>query len=69
MVAKKVKDYVDKKGIKYTALAQQVGITQQQMSAILTGRVTLKADIFFKICDVLEVSPEIFDPKDDDVSA
>lgn len=66
MVAKKIKVYLDDRGIKYTSLAQKVGITQQQMSSILTERTTLKADVFFKICEVLEVSPEIFNPSHDD---
>lgn len=69
MVARKVRAYLDEQGIKYTALAQKVGITQQQMSAILTERTQLKADVFFKICDVLGVSPEAFDPKNEDISA
>ena len=69
MVARKVRAYLDEQGIKYTALAQKVGITQQQMSAILTERTQLKADVFFKICDVLGVSPETFDPKNEDISA
>lgn len=69
MVAEKVKAYLDDKGIKGSVLAKKVGITQQQMSSVLTGRTTLKADVFFKICEVLEVSPEIFDPKNEDVSA
>lgn len=69
MVARKIRAYVDEQGIKYTALAQKVGISQQQMSAILTERTQLKADIFFKICEVLGVSPETFDPKNKDISA
>ena len=69
MVARKIRAYVDEQGIKYTALAQRVGITQQQMSAILTERTQLKADIFFKICEVLNVSPEMFDPNKKDISA
>lgn len=69
MVARKIRAYVDEQGIKYTALAQRVGITQQQMSAILTERTQLKADVFFKICEVLNVSPEMFDPNKKDISA
>ena len=65
MVARKIRAYVDKKGIKYTALAQQVGITQQQMSAILNKKLQLKADVFFRICEALEVPPETFAPDSD----
>ena len=70
MVAEKISCYMKDKGIKATVIAQKAGITQQQMSAILTKRTQLKADVFFRICDALEVSPEMFAPEGDkEVSA
>jgi transcriptional regulator with XRE-family HTH domain len=63
MVAEKICNYMKDKGIKATVIAQKAGITQQQMSAILTQRTQLKADVFFRICEALEVSPEMFAPE------
>lgn len=62
MVAEKISNYMRERGIKGTVIAQKAGITQQQMSAILNQKMQLKADVFFRICDALEVSPEIFAP-------
>ena len=63
MVAEKISNYMRERGIKGTVIAQKAGITQQQMSAILSNRIQLKADVFFRICEALEVSPEIFAPE------
>lgn len=62
MVAEKISNYMREKGIKGTVIAQKAGITQQQMSAILNQKMQLKADVFFRICEALEVSPETFAP-------
>lgn len=70
MVAEKISIYMRERGIKGTVIAQKAGITQQQMSAILNQRMQLKADVFFRICEALEVSPEIFAPdKKTEISA
>lgn len=69
MVAEKISIYMKERGIKGTVIAQKSGITQQQMSAILNGRMQLKADVFFRICDALGVPPETFDPKTDQAGA
>ena len=62
MVAEKISNYMRERGIKGTVIAQKAGITQQQMSAILNQKMQLKADVFFRICEALEVSPEMFAP-------
>lgn len=62
MVAEKISAYMKDKGIKGTVIAQKAGITQQQMSAILNQKMQLKADVFFRICEALEVSPDMFAP-------
>ena len=69
MVAEKISTYMKDRGIKGSVIAAKSGISQQQMSAILTGRLQLKADVFFRICDALGVSPETFDPKSDQAGA
>ena len=62
MVAEKISIYMKEKGIKGTVVAEKAGITQQQMSAILNQKLQLKADVFFRICEALEVPPEMFAP-------
>lgn len=62
MVAEKISKYMRERGIKGTVIAQKAGITQQQMSAILNQKMQLKADVFFRICEALEVPPEMFAP-------
>lgn len=62
MVAEKINAYMKAKGIKGTVIAEKAGISQQQMSAILNNRLQLKADVFFRICEALEVPPEMFAP-------
>lgn len=65
MVAEKISIYMKEKGIKGTVIAEKAGITQQQMSAILNNKLQLKADVFFRICEALEVPPETFAPDSD----
>ena len=62
MVAEKIKAYVEEKGIKQTVIAKKAGLTNQELSAYLTGRLRLPADRFFAICEAIGVSPEIFKP-------
>lgn len=65
MVAKKIKEYITDMGIKQAAIAKKVGMTDGQLSGILTGRYKLKADDFFKICEAIGVEPEKFNPKNE----
>ncbi len=62
MVAEKINKYMKDRCIKASPIAVRAGITQQQMSAILNGKMQLKADVFFRICKALDVPPETFDP-------
>lgn len=62
MVAEKIKQYIDEKGMKQGAVARKAGLTDQELSAYMTGRVRLTADKFFLICDALGESPEKFKP-------
>lgn len=65
MVAKKIKEYITQKGIKQGAIARTVGMTDQKLSGILTGRYQLKVDDFFAICEAIGVEPERFNPKNE----
>ena len=62
MVALEIKKYIDDHGIKQSVIAAKAGLTDVQLSAYLTGRIRLPADVFFTICAALEQSPERFAP-------
>ena len=62
MVAALLKAYIDERGIKQSFIARKAGLTDQELSAYLTGRLRLPADKFFMICNALRISPEEFDP-------
>lgn len=59
-VYQKVRDYIDKKGIKQVTVAQKAGISTATFSAIMNGKRTLYADDLRAICIALDVSPETF---------
>lgn len=65
MVAKKLKEYITEMGLKQGVIAKKAGMTDGQLSGVLTGRYKLKADDFFKICDAIGVEPERFNPKNE----
>lgn len=62
MVQEKIRNYLNDKGIKYTKVCADTGISPNTFSQIMNGNRVLKADEFFRICKSLDVSPEIFDP-------
>lgn len=48
---------IDKKGYKYRHVANEVGLTDQQLSDIMNRRRRLEANEFVKICEVIGTSP------------
>jgi transcriptional regulator with XRE-family HTH domain len=62
MVQEKIRNYLKDKGIKYTKVCADIGVSLNTFSQIMNGNRVLKADEFFRICKSLDVSPEIFDP-------
>lgn len=63
MVAENIKRFMDENGIKQRTIAQKCGVPEGKISAILTGRTRLTADVFFLICKALGQSPDFFDPE------
>jgi transcriptional regulator with XRE-family HTH domain len=63
MVQQKIKEYMNAKGIKYSWVADKLGMSNTTFGTIMNGQRNLRADEFFAICKVLEVSPEIFEPE------
>lgn len=60
MVAENIGEYLKENGIKQTWLSEQIGVPNTTFNGILNGRTELKADMFIRICKVLNVSPETF---------
>lgn len=62
----KVKEVIDQRGAKQNWLADQVGITNNAMSAICSNRSQPRLETLFKIAEVLGVDPcELLDTNAD----
>lgn len=60
-IANNVRRIVQARGLKYTAVAAKAGMTPTQLSALLCGRRSLKADDISALINALDISPnEIF---------
>ncbi len=53
-------EIVEQKGIKQAYLAEKTGMTADMISKILRGERRIMADEFLTLCEVLDVSPELF---------
>lgn len=57
-VKNKLKEILDERGIKYSWLAEQVGITKSTMSNLLNNRHQTNIDIALKIALILDLTIE-----------
>lgn len=60
MVGKEIKDYLEANGIKQSFVAEKVGITNSQMSAILNSGRSIDCVTYYKICAALNVPLDMF---------
>lgn len=60
MTGDRIKQYLDRKGIKQVYVAEKAGIHEKRLSALLTGRVRLQIEDLQKISQVLDVPPTYF---------
>ena len=60
MVVDKIAEYIEKQGIKQSAIANYLEIHPQTMSDIINGKRKLKADEYIDICDFLNVPYDQF---------
>ena len=60
MIAERIKEYVEEKGIKQTAIASATGMSKAAVSETLNGNRTLTAEEFSRISRFLEVPCERF---------
>lgn len=57
MDAEKVKRLIQDKGLKQKYIAEQAGLTEQQLSDILNGRKRLQVEYIMPICSAIGISP------------
>lgn len=62
MIGPKIKEYLDKKGIKYSYLSKKSGIPMNLLSPTLNGKRKLSVEEYFTICEVLGLPTETFAP-------
>lgn len=60
MLNKKIKKFMEDKGIKQTFLVKQLGISASSVSDLLNGYRNISAIEYFKICDALKVPLDYF---------
>lgn len=58
MVNERVNAAVKKSGIKQKVIAERIGISEQSLTAMLSGRRKISVDEFFKLCTVLNETPD-----------
>ena len=60
MLAEALSDYIKERGFKQCVIAERAGLTESELSRILRQKSPLKADVFLRICEALEVSMGYF---------
>lgn len=58
MTAAKLREAVDASGLKQKFIAEQVGISETALSAMLNGNQKIDVDTFFAIAVVLRMTPD-----------
>lgn len=62
MTAMKLREAINRKGLKQKFIAEKVGISEAALSAMLNGNQKIDVDTFFGIVEILQMTPdEIFD--------
>ena len=57
MVTDRINSAITRAGIKKKFLSNEIGVSEQTMSAMLSGRRKINADEFYKICVALNMTP------------
>lgn len=60
MIAERIKAYIEERGIKQSAIAREIEMSEVAMSQTLNGKRTLTAAELVKICRFLRVPVETF---------
>lgn len=54
-IGKRIKVYIDDRGIKMRSIAEKAGITIQAFSAMVNGKRRIEVSEYVAICDALDV--------------
>lgn len=65
MIWEKVREYIEEKGIKQSAIVKKTGMKKQALSDSLNGKRQISADEYVSICDALDVTPDFFTQEQD----
>lgn len=60
MLGKRIKEFLDNKGIKYSYIAERTGIPMNILSPMLNEKRDIKATEYFSICNALEIPLDTF---------
>ena len=66
MLGKKIKQYLDDNGIRYSHVAEKTGIPMNVFSPMLNEKREIKANEYFSICFALKLPLEKFAPENPD---
>ncbi len=60
MLNRRIKKFMEERGVKQSFLKEQLGMTASTVNALLNGNRGISAEEYFKICDALKVPLEFF---------
>lgn len=60
MLSERIRDYIEKSGLKFGVIAERVGIPMNTFSAMMNGKRKITAEEYFAICKALNVPLEQF---------
>lgn len=63
MVGKKIKKYLDENGIKYSFVAEKIGMPMNMFSPLLSGKRKMSAEEYLLICKAIGVDASYFDER------
>ena len=59
-LGKRIKNFIEERGIKQAFLAEQVGVSASVMSKMLAGNYPISAEDYYNICKALRVELSYF---------
>lgn len=62
MLNEKIKTYLDERGIKYSSVANGIGLPANTFSTMISGKRKIVTEEYFAICSFLGVAIDTFAP-------
>lgn len=60
MLYERIRDFIEKSGLKFGVVAERVGIPMNTFSAMMNGKRKITAEEYFSICEALGVPLDKF---------